>query len=205
MSDFIRKAVFTSSFLMLLLYAPAIGQGDSVLIPETVPGPRTAVTHTMVHLDITMHKQVDGEKNVDQDHATRGGTERYWQRESGPGQDEDSIWTYVNDSMVNNYMIWRSGLASGKYEVFVYIPSNNATTRGARYRVGYFRGHGWNVIDDVIVSQNDNRAKWVSLGSYKFPGEPAVFLGDNTGEPYCTTKRKVGFDSVNFIGSGAIR
>jgi murein DD-endopeptidase MepM/ murein hydrolase activator NlpD len=143
-----------------------------------------------------------GERVIDEDAAGRGGTPSYWHGQTGLGWNNDMLWTYVNGGAIDNWAVWRSGLAAGRYEVSVFIPRNYATTRNARYRVEYYIGDRWTIMREVSVNQYDVYDAWVSLGTYDFPGEPAVFLADDTGESYSGTKRMVGFDAVKFAGRG---
>jgi len=87
--------------------------------------------------------------------------------------------------------------APGQYEVFVFIPSNRATTRNARYSV-YHNGV-WNTRS---VNQYIYYDVWVSLGTYYFSaaGGEFVFLPDVTYEPYLS--RYVGYDAVKFVYRG---
>jgi hypothetical protein len=80
----------------------------------------------------------------------------------------------------------------------VWIPRANATTRSAHYKVEFFVGNNYTVLKEVVVNQYAVYDAWVDLGTYDFAGEPAVFLGDNTGEAY-STKCRVGFDAVGFV------
>lgn len=142
---------------------------------------------------------------IDQTQATHSGPSQYWHDVNGLGYNNNMTWTYVNGGSVSNYMVWRSGQAAGKYDVQVFIPHNYATTRNALYQVEYFQGNNWTLMATRAVNQFNISDAWVDLGTYDFPAEPAVFLGDNTGEAY-STKRMVGFDAVKFspIGQTAI-
>ena len=85
--------------------------------------------------------------------------------------------------------------------VMVSIPSSNATSRKARYRVSHRRGS-----TDVVVDQSRYFNQWVSLGRFAFSSSPAmpatVRLSDKTGEPYTRNKRyrkKIAFDAIRFV------
>jgi hypothetical protein len=107
-------------------------------------------------------------------------------------------WTRNATTTQENWGRWRPALpAPGKYEVFVHIPSNYATTRYARYTV-YHAG----LWKTTLVNQYIYYDAWVSLGTYAFTadGSEFVFLNDVTGEPYLA--RQVGFDAVKWVYVG---
>jgi hypothetical protein len=142
-------------------------------------------------------------KVVDQDDAVKSGPAQYWHRVTGYGNDGDMTWTYVNGSAVCNKMVWRSGLGSGRYTISVFIPRNHATSQSAKYRIGAASGNSVTAVATVSVNQNAIYDQWVVLGTYTINGEPAVMLGDDTGESYSATKRKVGFDAVKFAAESS--
>lgn len=88
---------------------------------------------------------------------------------------------------------WLPELAPGEYEVYVFVPSADATTTNARYWVRHANG-----FTNVSVNQATNGGTWVSLGLYRFNGLPGEFvsLSSVTFEPGFTTQ--VGFDAVLF-------
>ncbi|MBN1220877.1 MAG: hypothetical protein JXM69_18285 [Anaerolineae bacterium] len=107
----------------------------------------------------------------------------------------DFYWTYNSTSTPVNSGKWRSNLNPGDYEVYAYIPAQNATTRSARYRI-YHNG----VQSDRVVNQNNYHGNWVSLGTYQFAGneqEEYVILYDNTSES--TGSTRVAFDAIKFV------
>jgi len=136
-------------------------------------------------------------KIVDEDKAERGGNPQGWYRATGVGYDSDMLWTYANGSSVDDWMRWKSGLGAGEYEVKVYVPCRNAGTQNARYRVQYRAGTAWRTLAEVRVNQAMLWNDWVPLGSWSFPGEPAVYLTDATGEPLYR-RVQIGFDAVCF-------
>jgi len=108
-------------------------------------------------------------------------------------------WLWNNTTAAYSWATWTPRLpAAGTYEVQVYIPSRNAGTASARYRI-FHNG----TRHDRVVAQANYYDQWVSLGSYYFTarGGEYVFLASNTGEPYAT--HYVGFDAVRFIGTVA--
>jgi len=62
-------------------------------------------------------------------------------------------------------------------------------------------GVQWLTLKTVAVKQAVYSDKWISLGTYSFPGEPSVYLADNAPETL-SRRVQVGFDAVRFRGSG---
>jgi LysM repeat protein len=89
---------------------------------------------------------------------------------------------------------WYPALTPGKYEVFAFIPSKNASTHRATYWVAHAGGFTSRVVDQYAYSN-----VWVSLGTYQFTGNGAEYASLNviTGEPEASTR--VGFDAVKFV------
>jgi len=112
------------------------------------------------------------------------------------GYGADLTWTRNNEQRRSgyNWARWQPELAPGRYEVFVYIPRQYATTRQARYWVSHWGGYTMRIVD-----QSANAGHWVSLGSYMFRGTSMdhVSLSDVTYEPYLSTL--IGFDAVKWV------
>ncbi len=92
---------------------------------------------------------------------------------------------------------WRDDLpASGLYEIAVFIPNRNATTRRARYKVHGIVGTTAEVVLDI--NQHRSRNAWVALGVFdldkNMENAGRVFLNDVTGE----TDKAIAFDAVRF-------
>ena len=92
---------------------------------------------------------------------------------------------------------WREDLPqSGLYEIAVFIPNRNATTRRARYKVHGIVGTKAEVVLDI--NQQRARNDWVALGIFdldkNMENAGRVFLNDVTGE----TDKKIAFDAVRF-------
>jgi hypothetical protein len=123
-----------------------------------------------------------------------GGTASSW-RSSTAGYNSGMIWTYNNDYARSgyNWARWYPSLTAGRYEVFVFIPSKNASTTSARYWVSHRDGFTLKVVNQLAYSD-----QWVSLGTYRFQGSgnDYVSLSDVTGESYLS--RIVGFDAVKW-------
>lgn len=132
----------------------------------------------------------------------KGGNEAYWH--SAPSDHGGMIWTW-NVAQQDNFAKWRPNFPqTGNYEVLVYIPNHDATTRSAKYEVHHRDG-----VTEKVVNQYNYNNEWVSLGTYPFsagksrPGtrDPGyLFLGDVTGEPQET--QKVGFSAARFVLGG---
>jgi len=113
------------------------------------------------------------------------------------GYQSDMYFTYVNGNTVSNYALWKPKLKSaGNYLVEVYIPSNYATTKSAKYKVV---ANG--VTYNYTVNQLSYSDKFVPLGTVYFNGSnngtEYVKLTDATGEGPNTTTM-VGFDAVRW-------
>ncbi len=111
------------------------------------------------------------------------------------GYGSNYYWTFSSSAAVVNSAKWRPGLGeAGNYEIYAYIPGDNASTTAARYRLFH---HGEWV--DRVVNQSQYSGEWVSLGSYYFDGggQEYVRLDDNTGEGGGSAK--IAFDAVKFV------
>ena len=149
--------------------------------PEPSPTPQPTPTVSVV---------VD-----DQDSGfERGGLTTTWQEES-EGHEDHLFWTNNNDKTRNGYNWgkWSPDLEAASYEVFVYIPENNATTGNARYWISHSGGF---TLREVDQSQYSNQ--WVSLGTYSFSGtnNDYISLSDVTYEEYLS--RKVAWDAMKW-------
>ncbi len=104
-------------------------------------------------------------------------------------------WTQNNDTPRDNYNWgrWYPALSPGRYEVFVYIPEQYASTTQARYWVSHRDGFTLRTINQAAYS-----ASWVSLGTYTFQGNRSdyVSLSDITYEPYLS--KKLAWDAVKW-------
>ncbi len=129
------------------------------------------------------------------------GPSAYWHRTttcgtSALGYGGDMYWTYVNGSVVSNYVRWTPALGgSGTYAVSVFVPRCDATSQVAKYKVVH---NG--VTEYKTVNQNVYYDAWVPLGTFAFAGTGGEYveLTDATGESY-TTKRLLGFDAVKWV------
>jgi hypothetical protein len=149
-----------------------------------------------------MWEKVDGEPTPegvvvdDTDRGfVKGGTVRYWTTAVG-GYGGSFTWTRNNDWPRHSYnwARWYPDLQPGRYEVFVHIPDQYATTARARYWISHTGGHTMRLID-----QSSNRGRWVSLGMYQFRGtsDDYVSLADVTYETWIS--RYIAFDAVKWV------
>lgn len=122
----------------------------------------------------------------------KGGTASSW-RVKANGYGGSLLWTYNNDYARTNYNWghWQPPLSAGRYEVYVYIPSTNASTHNARYWVSHRDGYTLSVVNQMNYSD-----QWVSIGTYYFRGSSAdyVSLSDVTFETYLS--HMVAWDAV---------
>jgi hypothetical protein len=125
----------------------------------------------------------------------QGGAVQSWRTVSG-GHGGQYTWTRNNDRWRPgyNWARWYPDLEPGRYEVYVYIPQDHATTTNALYWVAH-----WDGFTLRAVNQAANRGRWVSLGTYRFrtPGSEYVSLSDITYEPYLSTH--IAFDAVKWV------
>jgi hypothetical protein len=91
---------------------------------------------------------------------------------------------------------WNSPISNpGNYEVFAYIPSNNATSKNAQYRIYHFGR-----FIDRRLDQSRYNGEFASLGIYYFDGgqsEEFITLHNSTGEANGSTR--VAFDAIKFV------
>ncbi|MBN2542827.1 T9SS type A sorting domain-containing protein [bacterium] len=114
----------------------------------------------------------------------------YWWDWAG-GWDHHIFYTYsTSASWDTNYATWTPNLpCEGHYEVYVFIPSNNAVANSP-YHI--FSLDGENV---VWVNQSSYSSAWVSLGTYPFSTSGGyIRLGDGAG----TSGSKMGFDAAKW-------
>jgi murein DD-endopeptidase MepM/ murein hydrolase activator NlpD len=107
-----------------------------------------------------------------------------------------TLWTYAAREQLANWGEWRPILPeAGRYEIFVFVPRNFATTRSARYQVNH--------LDDrteVVVDQSRYFDQWVSLGTFACAAGTSSYLRltDVTGEPW-SQRRQVAFDAARWV------
>ena len=124
----------------------------------------------------------------------RGGLTTTW-RQADEGHADHHFWTNNNDKTRSGYNWgkWSPQLEAASYEVFVYIPQNNATTGNARYWISHAGGFTLREVD-----QSQYADQWVSLGTYIFSGtqEDSISLSDVTYETFLS--RKVAWDAIKW-------
>jgi hypothetical protein len=129
------------------------------------------------------------------------GPSAYWHRAttcgSSPlGYGGDMYWTYVNGSVVSNSARWTPALGGpGTYQVSVFVPRCNGTSRQARYKVVHNGVAEYKTVDQYVYYD-----VWVPLGTFAFAGAGGEYveLADATGESY-TTKRLLAVDAVRWV------
>ena len=116
-----------------------------------------------------------------------------WQQAS-TGYRRHHYWVPARAAAARRMATWRADLAGpGIYRVVARIPSRNATTRHAVYKIQTADGWARRVLD-----QDAHRGEWVSLGDFRLDATPMVKLTDRTGER-AATGRLVGFDAIRFV------
>ncbi|MGD2179052.1 MAG: hypothetical protein PVG71_14670, partial [Anaerolineae bacterium] len=125
----------------------------------------------------------------------KGGAAAGW-RYVAEGHNGSLTWTRNNDYARSNYnwARWYPHLQPRYYEVYVFVPYRYTTTSSARYWVRHADGYTLR-----IVNQSTNGDRWVSLGTYRFPGDGSeyVSLSDVTYET--RVSRLIGFDAVKWV------
>ena len=153
---------------------------SAVATPEASPSP------TPTPIAVVVDDQDSG--------FERGGLTTTWQEET-VGHSDHLFWTNNNDKTRTGYNWgrWSPDLEAASYEVFVYIPSNHATTGNARYWISHSGGFTLREVD-----QSQHSDQWVSLGTYTFSGtdEDYISLSDVTYETYLSTK--VAWDAMKW-------
>jgi hypothetical protein len=119
-----------------------------------------------------------------------------WNYFTGAGINNDMWWVGINFD-IDYYARWQPTLSlGGFYEVWVYIPSNNATSWQARYSIASLSGYNEAVVDQLGTSN-----RWLCLGLYRFNAgsnpSGAVSVTDYTYEVDLT--RHLGVDAVKFV------
>lgn len=153
---------------------------SAVATPEASPSP------TPTPITVVVDDQGSG--------FQRGGLATTWQEET-VGYSDHLFWTNNNDKTRTGYNWgrWSPDLEAASYQVFVYIPSNHATTGNARYWISHSGGFTLREVD-----QSQHSDQWVSLGTYTFSGtdEDYISLSDVTYETYLSTK--VAWDAMKW-------
>jgi len=131
---------------------------------------------------------------------TATGRPEWWHPVTGVGYGNDMVWTTNTYGRLDNYARWTPVLPGpGRYRVEAFIPSANASTTAARYRVV---ASGSSVVR--VVNQSPLYDAWADLGIHVFAGSndgsELVELGDVTGET--SNSKRIGFDAIRFTPIG---
>ncbi|HTK03226.1 MAG TPA: DUF6531 domain-containing protein, partial [Alphaproteobacteria bacterium] len=115
--------------------------------------------------------------------------------QSGVGYNGGSHYTGNSiDNDWRNWSKWSANSLNGEIEVFVTIPDIGAKlTSGAKYTVTHAGGQ-----TAVVVNQNTNKGKIVSLGKFNFNGTGSVYLDDVVPEKGQSFLSYIVFDAVSF-------
>jgi hypothetical protein len=172
--------------------------GDVPVVMEYYEnGGAAAARLSWMRVDMSSPPPSAGEVIVDDGSAgfAQGGSSTAWHAAAG-GYGGGLTWTRNNDRVRANYnwARWYPELEAGRYEVYVYVPQQRATTTEARYWVSHYDG-----LTLRKVNQAANGGQWVSLGTYRFRSGSGsyVSLADVTGEGYLSTE--IAFDAVKWV------
>jgi murein DD-endopeptidase MepM/ murein hydrolase activator NlpD len=108
--------------------------------------------------------------------------------------------TKYKTTVANSSQVWARWdpdlVASGWYEVSIFVPARHATTIRARYKLHGVLGTSAEL--EIPVRQSSYYNLWVPLGVYQFDANNSraglVFLNDLTGE----TDKEIAFDAVRW-------
>jgi hypothetical protein len=151
----------------------------------TQPVPPTVETTQVVQLVI------DTQQSDPQTGGFFASQNEAWNKAAG-GFRGDALWVPASARQQTYWGEWRPAIPSeGTWEVWVYIPKNNASTTYARYQVVHAAGQ-----TEIAVNQSGNHGRWEILGAFPFaPGKGYVRLSNVTGE-MTQTPLIVGYDTV---------
>jgi hypothetical protein len=137
----------------------------------------------------------------DGSYFTAYGTASYWHTTSSRGycgspafsscSPYNMRWTYSNGSMQDNTAKWDNIDGVQDSDVYVYVPSVNATTTRAPYTISYNGASSYN----FSINQNIYYNQFVYATRKYYVSN--IWLGDNTGESAGSTL--VGFDEIELI------
>ncbi len=135
---------------------------------------------------------VDTQKTNPQSGGFFGSQNVQWNR-TGNGFVGNILWVPASPQKQTHWGEWRPSLpAEGTWEVWVYIPKNNATTTYAQYTVVHLDGQ-----TNIAINQGGNAGKWENLGAFRFgPGQGYLRLTNVTGEMTRGNRHMVAFDTV---------
>jgi hypothetical protein len=115
-------------------------------------------------------------------------------RQANSGYLKHNYWVPARAGKAKRIATWRPTLtAPGDYRIALRIPSRDATTRKAVYRIKTVDGWVKHRLDQSIA-----QGKWVDVGTFRLTTTPAVKLTDRTGER-ASLGRRVGFDAIRFV------
>lgn len=123
----------------------------------------------------------------------------WWTVSSGGYNGSNFYYTYTtNSGSPGNYAIWRfpNITQGGTYKVEAFIPSTNATSQQAPYKI-FHNG----ITTSFTLNQNNVSNNWANLGEYYFTASSNQYvrLNDNSGEPYVSgssNNKKLAFDAI---------
>lgn len=117
------------------------------------------------------------------------------------GYNGDRFYTAADGvGTINQWAKWQpTALPSynGIYEVYVYVPDNNATSWQAPYKIVHADGTSTAVVDQYGLFN-----QWVSIGSYRMNANSYVSTYDATGEnsnQHCSGWCQLGVDAIKFV------
>lgn len=123
----------------------------------------------------------------------------YWYRVTTTGWNGDMLYTYIYSTTADYWARWTPP-RPGLYDVQVWIPGNNATSRWARYWL--VSSYNYMPSTYMVIDQYGVSNRWISLGIHRFgsyPSAPWVGLWINDAEVNATEHmRMFGVDAIRF-------
>ncbi|MBN1656902.1 MAG: peptidoglycan DD-metalloendopeptidase family protein, partial [Anaerolineae bacterium] len=121
----------------------------------------------------------------------------YWYGTSSYGYQGHMFYTFAWNGPEDYWARWRPTIpAKGYYEVYVYVPSQHATSWQTPYTIHYSGGEQTVKVDQVGL-RSSHADQWTSLGTYLFDAGTSGYIRavNATGEAI-EAGRKVGVDAI---------
>jgi hypothetical protein len=180
-------------YIVSLGPAPVVSAPAATSAPIAIPDPTPEPTPAPQPAPIAVTVEVD---DLSSQFIKRAGG---W-KQADSGYLLHSYWVPARAGKAKRIATWRPTLtAPGDYRIVVRIPSRDATTRKAVYRIKTVDGWVKHRLD-----QASTKGKWVDMGTFRLTTTPAVKLTDMTGER-ASLGRRVGFDAIRFVPVGQPR
>lgn len=185
LENYYSPSDFIKTHRHLEIPQPVAAPSPQPAVPQPAATTQPATAAAVVQLII------DTQQNNSQAGGFFASQNAGWNKTSG-GFWGQALWAPATPQQQTHWGEWRPAIPSeGTWEVWAYIPKNNATTTYARYQIIHANGQ-----TEIPVNQSGNQGRWEILGAFKFaPGKGYVRLENATGE-LTQTPLAVGFDAM---------